>query len=120
MTLIHLLPAVLSLLVLGAHFMRSGNIIMVALVLPVMALLGVRRPWAGRTAQTALLLGALEWVRTSVFLVAARTQAGQPFIRMILILGSVALLTGLSVLPFRGTRLRSWYEPGQEHDAASS
>jgi len=87
LTVVHLLPAVLCLLVLGAHFLRSGNVVMVAAVLTIAGLLGVRRPWASRTAQAALLLGALEWVRTLAFLAAGRTQAGQPVLRMSLILG---------------------------------
>ena len=60
-----LLPVVASLLVLAAHFLRSGNIALVVLVLVFMALLAVRRRWAARLVQVALLLGAVEWVRTA-------------------------------------------------------
>ena len=59
--------------------------------------------------QAALLLGAVEWVRTLVDLVALRTQAGQPVLRLVLILGGVALVTGLSALVFRAAGLRSRY-----------
>lgn len=106
---LQLLPVVLSLLVLGAHFLRAGNIAMVAAVLVVLGLLGVRRRWAARVVQAALLLGAVEWVRTLVDLVALRTQAGQPVLRLVLILGGVALVTGLSALVFRAAGLRSRY-----------
>ena len=112
---LQLLPVVLSLLVLGAHFLRAGNIAMVAAVLVVLGLLGVRRRWAARGVQAALLLGALEWVRTLVDLVALRTQAGQPVLRLVLILGGVALVTGLSALVFRAAGLRSRYESEPVH-----
>ena len=107
------LPVVLSLLVLAAHFLRSGNMLMVVVVLGFLGLLGVRRVWAARAVQVALLIGALEWVRTLARLVALRVQEGQPALNLMLILGSVALLTGLSTLVFRAARLRRWYEPRQ-------
>lgn len=112
MTGLQLLPVVLSLIVLDAHFLREGSIVMVAAVLVIMSLLGVRRRWAVYTIQAALLLGAAEWVRTLVELVAARVEAGQPVLRLALILGGVALLTGLSALVFRTARLKRWYEHG--------
>ena len=110
---LQLLPVVISLIVLGAHFLRSGSVVMVAITLVVLGLLFVRRLWAARTIQAALLLGAVEWVRTLTRLAAWRAQEGQPALRLVLILGSVALLTGLSALVFRSARLRSWFEPGQ-------
>lgn len=107
-----LVPVALSLIVLGAHFLREGNIVMVAAVLVIMGLLGVRRRWAVYTIQAVLLLGAAEWVRTLVELVAARVEAGQPVLRLALILSGVALLTALSALVFRTARLKRWYEHG--------
>jgi hypothetical protein len=106
---LQLLPVVLSLLVLGAHFLRAGNVILVAAALALAGLLAVRRPWAARTIQAALVLGAVEWVRTLAGLVASRSRAGQPVARLSLILGCVAAVTGLSALVFRSARLRSWY-----------
>lgn len=104
---------VASLLVLGAHFLRGGNVVLVVLVLTALGLLGVRRPWAARTVQGVLLLGAVEWVRSLVQLAAWRVQTGQPATRLVVILGSVALCTGLSALVFRTARLRLRYAPGQ-------
>jgi hypothetical protein len=104
-----LLPVVVSLLVLAAHFLRSGNIALVGLVLVFMALLAVRRRWAARLVQVALLLGALEWVRTMAQLIGWRSQAGQPVLRMGVILGAVTLVTLSSALVFRSARLRRWY-----------
>jgi len=109
--LLHLLPVALSLIVLAAHFMRAGNTLMVVVVLMVLGLLGVRRRWAARVIQLTLLLGAAEWVRTLARLVTWRAQAGQPVSRLLLILGSVALLTALSALVFRSPRVRNRYGP---------
>ena len=108
-----LLPVVLSLLVLAAHFLRSGNLVLVVLVLAFVALLAVRRRWAARLVQVALLLGALEWVRTMAQLAAWRSQAGQPVARMVVILGAVTLVTLSSALVFRSARLQRWYADRQ-------
>ena len=101
MTALRLVPVALALLVLGAHFLRAGNLAMVAADLAVVALLFVRRPWAARAVQLALGLGALEWLRTLMLLAEERRTAGVPYLRMTLILGSVALATALSLLAFR-------------------
>ncbi|MFY9329675.1 MAG: hypothetical protein WAO76_16905 [Georgfuchsia sp.] len=107
---LQLFPVVLSLIVLGAHFLRAGNLVMVVVVLVIMGLLCVRRRWAVYTVQVALLLGAAEWVWILKALVTSRVEAGQPVLRLALILGGVALLTALSALVFRTARLKRWYE----------
>jgi len=112
-SLLQLLPVGVSLLVLGAHFLRGGNVVLVALVLVALGLLGVRRPWAARFVQVALLLGALEWVRSLVQLAGWRVQTGQPATRLVVILGSVALFTGLSALVFRTPSVRRRFGLGQ-------
>ena len=109
MTALQLLPVVLSLLVLGAHFFRAGSLIMVAAVLIVLGMLALRRRWAARVVQVALLLGAVEWVLTLTALYQERVAAGRPALRMSLILGGVAVLTALAALMFRTARLRNRY-----------
>ncbi len=120
MTALQLLPVVVSLLLLGAHFLRSGNLVLVALALVLVGLLGVRRRWAARLVQVALVLGALEWARTLVVLVAWRSEAGRPVTRLAVILGSVTLLTVLSALVFRTERLRRVYKLDPRPDVRHS
>lgn len=110
MIALQLVPVVLSLLVLAAHFYRAGSLSMVALVVSLMALLPVRRRWAARTVQAALLLGAVEWVRTTIAFAGRRIQAGEPVVRLVVILGSVALVTGMSAWMFSTGPLRKRYE----------
>jgi hypothetical protein len=69
-------PVVLSLVILGAHFMRYGNSIGVFGSLALIALLIVRRPWVARLMQVVLILSALEWVRTLYELVQVRAAHG--------------------------------------------
>lgn len=109
MTLLLLLAPTLSLLILGAHFLRSGNPLLVGLCLGLIVLQGFRRRWVPLLLQSALLLGAIEWVRTLLLLRAARALAGEPATRMVLILAGVAAFTLLSALAFRSERLRHHY-----------
>jgi hypothetical protein len=100
---------VLSLLVLGAHFMRSGLGVFVALALLLVLLLPVRRRWVARTVQLVLVLGSLEWVRTLVQLAMWRNQHGEPFLRMVLILGAVAAVTLGSAMLFQTPSFKRIY-----------
>jgi hypothetical protein len=109
---LQLTPVVLSLLVLGAHFLRAGNPVLMALALVLMSLLVVPRTWAARVVQIALVLGAVEWTRTLIRIATQRAQEGEPYLRLAIILGGVALVTALSSLVFRTARLRSRYSPG--------
>ena len=100
---------VLSLVILGAHFLRYGNSIGVIGSLVLVALLIVRRPWVARLIQIVLILGALEWVRTLYELAQERAALGQPFIRMTVILGVVVAVTFCSALLFQSPALKRIY-----------
>jgi hypothetical protein len=97
-TFLRALPVVLSALVLGAHFFRSRQLPLVALSLALPLLLLVRERWSARAVQAGLVLGALEWGRTLLFLAGQRMEAGRPWGRLAVILGGVAALTALSAM----------------------
>ena len=109
MTALLLMPVVLSFLVLGAHFLRAGNIPLVVASLALLFLLAFRKPWAARIVQAALVLGALEWVHTLVRLANMRAQLGMPGTRMAIILGVVAAVSLTSALLFQTKRLGRVY-----------
>ena len=107
-----LLPVVLSLAVLGAHFLRYGSSIGVLAALLLIALLFLRRPWVPRVMQVVLVLGTLEWLRTMYELGHIRALQGQPYGRMLVILGIVAAVTLCSALLFQSKTLKTMYGPG--------
>src|SRR5436190_14642270 len=82
--------AILSELLLAAHFLHVGNaaVAIVCTMLPL--LLFVRRPWATRLVQATLLTGALLWFWTMVELAEVFEEMGRPAHRMMLILTGVA------------------------------
>jgi hypothetical protein len=107
--LLRLLPVVLALLLLAAHFLRAGSIVLVMACLGTLVLLAWRRPWVPMVVQLVLALATVEWLITLVVGVEARMAAGVPWLRMALIIGVVALFTALSIVPLRSRALRQWY-----------
>lgn len=101
-----LAPVVLSALVLAAHFMRRGEWVPMLVSLGLLALLFVRREWARRMIQLALLLGAIEWARTLAGFVAERRALGEPWLRMAIILGSVIAVALAGIAALESARLR--------------
>lgn len=104
-----LLPAVLALALLAAHFYRAGLVPLVPTCIGATALLFVRLPWVRYLAVGSLLLASAEWIRTLVVLVGERADAGEPWLRLAAILGGVVVFTLLAALPFGSAELRRWY-----------
>lgn len=106
-TALLLLAPGLSLLVLGAHFYRAQAWPLMLACGACVLLLAWPRAWAARGVQLVLLAGALEWLWTVFALVQQRMALAQPWARLALILGAVALLTAGAALVFRHPRLRA-------------
>lgn len=112
MIFVRLLLPFLALLLLAAHFYRAGWLLLAVLSAALTLLLAVPRPWAARTLQAALVLGAIEWLRTLAAFAAMRMAVGQPVLRLALILGAVAALTLLAAWVFQHRPLRGRFRLG--------
>ena len=110
MDIIKLTPAIVSLLLLSAHFYRAGWVFLVVYYLSLVGLLFVRRAWVARLVQISLVIGSVEWVRTLVGYVAVRQTSGQLWVRLVVILGTVALIAALSALVFQLRALKIRYK----------
>jgi hypothetical protein len=100
---------VFSSVLLAAHFSRVGlnRVALLCLLFP-LALL-IRKRWALRAFQLYLLIGAGVWVQRTLVLRALRIEAGEDWLRLALILGSVALFTLISVLILEKKRFKEKY-----------
>lgn len=107
---------VLSLVMLGAHFLRDGNMPFVVACLILIGLLPVRHVLVVRLVQSALVLGTLEWIWTLYRLLEMRIALEQPHMRMTVILVAVSAITLGSALLFQTRTLREVYRAG--HDSA--
>jgi hypothetical protein len=109
MNFLRLLPVILSFFLLGAHFYRAGLVPLTVLCVAILFLLALRKSWVPRLFQVLLLVGAVEWLRTLYFIAAMRIAWGEPWTRLAIILGTVALLTALSGLVFKLRKLKEFY-----------
>ena len=84
-------------LIMAAHFLRMGALsgVLVCLALPIVTAL-TRARWALRSLQALLVIGSVNWIVTALRIGAERRAAGEPWLRMALILGVVAALTALA------------------------
>jgi hypothetical protein len=106
MGIVALLWPVFSIILMAVHFFRNGNPLAALLCLLVLLAFTIRRPWAARIVQICLVLGAVEWGKTTFVLLHARLEIGAPFFRLTFILASVTLLTLASSLVFRTHAVR--------------
>ena len=109
MNFLKLSPPVLSLLLLGAHFFRARLIFAVVICAIFIIFIFIRNRWVARLIQIGLFIGAIEWTRTLLFFIELRQDAGEPWIRLVFILGGVAIFTGLSALVFQSNSLKERY-----------
>jgi hypothetical protein len=107
-----LLAPGLAFALLAAHFYRATAWLPLVGCVVLALLLPLRRAWVPRLAQWCLLAGTGEWLWTAFMLVQQRLALGQPWLRLVLVLGLVALLTGASALVFRSVPLRARYTSG--------
>ena len=107
--LLRLLPAILCLVLLCAHLVRAGMLVLVPLCLLMLPLLLVPRGWVARLWQVFLMAAALEWVRMAVFEAVERAEHGQPWLRMVGILGFVAVFNVVAALLFETEALSRFY-----------
>ena len=110
MTLLRLLPVILSYGLLAAHFSRGDMFPLVIVSLALPFLLFIRKAWAARIIQLLLLAGAAEWIRAMFGYIAIRKESGEDWTRLAIILIVVAALTACSTLVFRSKSLKKRYQ----------
>jgi hypothetical protein len=83
----------LCIVVLAAHFLRERNLALMLVSIAGIPFLFIRRHWVIRGIQLFFVTASIEWIHTAFVLVTERRALGLPWIRMAVILGSVAALT---------------------------
>jgi CDP-diglyceride synthetase len=98
-------------LLLGAHFLRQGNLVLVALCLCAPLLLVYRKRWVLLVLRLLAYGAAVTWIVVAVRLVELRLQSGQPWQLAAIILGAVALFTLIAGLLLNSQVARERYPP---------
>ena len=113
MNALRLLPVFMSALLMAAHFLRLESFILAGVSLAVPLLLFIPKRRAAQAVQFCLILASLEWCRTLYNLAQQRIATGMPWLRLAVILGAVALFTGISACVFYMQPLKLRYKPGK-------
>jgi hypothetical protein len=100
---------VVAALLLGAHFLRAGNLALMALCLGAPLLFAWRSRWSLIALQLLAYGAAATWIAAAIQLVQMRQQLGQPWSVAVIILGAVALLTLLAGLLLNSRSMRARY-----------
>jgi ferredoxin len=101
--------SVLSSILLAAHFSRIQNDKLALFCLAFTAILLIKKPWIRWIFQIYLTLGGFVWLERALFLRAMRLEEGRAWIRLVIILGGVALLTFYSAWLLRKPKVRTLY-----------
>jgi hypothetical protein len=96
-------------LLLGAHFLRLGNLVLVAMCLGAPLLLLYRKRWVLIVSQLLAYGATAIWTVSAARLVEFRLQSGQPWKLAAIILGAVALITLLAGLLLNSRTVRERY-----------
>lgn len=96
MKLLKTLPAALASIVLGAHFLRAGSLLLVLYCLVLLTLCFVDRPRARTVVRASLVLGVIVWLMTALMIVGSKIDAQEPFVRSLVILLAVAAFTAFA------------------------
>jgi hypothetical protein len=102
-------PLVIALILLGAHFLRSQQPLLVIICMLSPLLLLIRRRWVLVLLQVLAYFGGIVWISTIVDIAQNRIAQGLPWARMVLILGAVALFTILSGLLLNSCKVKKKY-----------
>jgi hypothetical protein len=119
MNVLRLIPVVLSCVLLAAHYLRAGSMVVVVLCLAVPALLFVKRRWVPRVMQAVLVFSAVEWLLTVYEIASVRMAMGVPWTKAAVILSVVAAWSLGSALLFETRALRKRYGMAKEDDVAT-
>jgi len=105
-----ILPIILCFLLLAAHFGRANIFILQYLSLLIPFLLFWKSKIAARSIQILLILSGIEWIRTTVYYARIRIENGESWLRLAIILGTVAILNFATILVFKTKSMRERYK----------
>ena len=109
MTFLFLMPTVVALLTLAAHFARYSFYPLSLVLVLMLGLLLIPRRWVSRTMQVVLCLAVLEWTTVLYDVAQQRAMDGRDARKSGVILGGTAAFTLLAAALYQTPRLRRRY-----------
>ncbi len=94
---------------LAAHFSRAGNDLLAILVLLLPLLFFLKQKWVIQSLEMIAYLSALIWLFGAYQYIEIRIAAGDDWIRLLIIMGSVALYSAWTGFFLRSEKIKSIY-----------
>jgi polyferredoxin len=114
MNFIKLLPVIFSYLIVAAHYSRGGNPHMTYAMLMFPLILLIRKKWVTYVSTLFLFFTGFVWFETTYKFVQIRQSMGMPYLRLMAILGTVAVMSMVSSLVFKVKSLQERYKNNEE------
>ena len=105
-----ILPIILCFLLLAAHFGRANLFILQIISILIPFLLFWKTKVTAFVIQACLMLAGIEWIRTTVYYTRIRIENGEPWLRLAIILGTVAILNFATILVFSTKSMKEKYK----------
>ena len=105
---------ILSSILLAAHFSRVDIDWLTVICLLIPFCFFIKKRWLLRAYQVYLLAGAVIWSHRTIQLANIRLDAGQPWLRMAVILGVVAFYTLISAIILEHSSIKKRYPPSSD------
>ncbi len=96
-------------LLLAAHFSRAGNDIVAGITLLIPLLFFIKQKWVITTMEVIAYLSAIVWLYGAYQYIQIRIATGDDWIRLLVIMGAVALYTAWTGFFLRSPRIRKVY-----------
>ena len=109
MLIIRLLPLIFAQLLFAAHIMRSFGMIWAMVVLSLLLTLFIRREWITRLWQIIIAFEVVEWIRTTIVIVQLRLAVEMPYLRLLIIMGTVILFNLFVIYWLQKPKVRAIY-----------
>ncbi len=105
-----LLPAIISYILLAAHFFRAGDPWLMGVFLLFPFILFIKKEWPVHVSFFVLLFSSIIWIRTTAIIIMIRVSQDLPWTRMALIMSALTALTIFSAFLLRSTLKNNKYD----------
>jgi len=105
-----ILPVILCSILMAAHFGRANMLVLQIVSLAIPVLLLWKSKISARLIQIFLILYGFEWIRTLIYYARIRSESGESWLRLAIILGIIAGLNFVTCLVFRTKSMKDRYK----------
>jgi len=104
-----IIPYVFMIILLAAHFSRGGNDILAVLTLLIPFLFFIKQKWVITSLEVIAYLSALVWLFGAYQYIQLRIASGDDWMRLLIIMGCVALYTAWTGFFLRSDKIKKVY-----------